>query len=264
MNSTRKFAAGLAFAAIALPLATFAQTTTSTGVNTQIQSLLTQIKALQQQIMQLVASSSASGGLHMGSTTGMMNPGQMGKAACIALNRNLGIGSHGDDVVGLQRRLKDEGDFDGPLSGFFGALTAKAMMKFQMRLGIASSTTGSVGPMTRGFFERECGKGLGKGDDGNKGNQGDDHGMPNAARISGTITAAASSSVTITPNGGQPRVVNITASTSIQIFVSATSTPTTGKPNQDGSLTAAIIKVGILPPPPMMGDDHGQGRGHDN
>ena len=51
-----------------------------------------------------------------------------------------------------------ENGFHGSPTGFFGPLTAQAMMKFQMRMGIASSTTGSVGPMTRGFFERECGR----------------------------------------------------------------------------------------------------------
>lgn len=96
--------------------------------------------------------------------SGQFTPsGQMGKMACITLNRNLGIGSRGDDVKSLQELLSEdpEDGFTAGATGFFGPLTAKALMHFQMNNGIASTTDGSVGPLTRGFFERRCGKGLG-------------------------------------------------------------------------------------------------------
>ena len=92
-------------------------------------------------------------------------PGQVAKMACITLSRNLGVGSRGDDVRRLQEMLAEDSEsgFHAPATGFFGPLTAKAMMRFQMHNGIATSTTGYIGPLTRGFFERRCGKGLDKG-----------------------------------------------------------------------------------------------------
>ncbi|MDO8517943.1 MAG: peptidoglycan-binding domain-containing protein [bacterium] len=90
-------------------------------------------------------------------------PGQVGKMACITLSRNLGLGSRGDDVKKLQEMLSEDqdSDFHSTATGFFGPLTAKAMIRFQMHNGIATSTTGYIGSLTRGFFERHCGKGLG-------------------------------------------------------------------------------------------------------
>gem|GEM_PF-981164 len=255
-------AAGLVAVALAVPFLAFAQTT---DVQSQIQSLLSQIKALQEQLKALVASSSASGGFDWmaSSTPGMMPPGQMGKGACVALNRNLRMGSQGDDVKGLQQMLKDDGDFQGGITGFFGQLTAHAMAAFQMHMGIASSTDGSVGPMTRGFFERKCGKGIGGGMSG---------GGIMGGRVSGTIAASSASSITIQNKDNKSVLVNITASTTIQVF-NGTSTPPTagtisdlvvgkmaaadGPQNQDGSIQAVHISVGILPPPPMMGGDDG-------
>jgi hypothetical protein len=104
--------------------------------------------------------------MNTGSSTpgmpGKMPPGQLGKLACIALNRNLGMGSQGDDVKNLQQFLMSDSSsgFAGTPTGFFGPITAQAVMRFQMSHGIASSSTGAIGPMTRGFFERECGRGL--------------------------------------------------------------------------------------------------------
>ena len=123
----------------------------------------------------------------MGSTTsplppglgqGGMPPGQIGKDVCIALNRNLGPGSRGDDVKSLQELLAEDPStgFTATPNGFFGPMTLRAMMHFQMNNGIAStsSASGFVGPMTRGFFERHCGEGLGNGNGGQEG----DHGGP--------------------------------------------------------------------------------------
>jgi hypothetical protein len=103
-----------------------------------------------------------------GSTTPWgMPPGQVGKMACITLSRNLGPGSQGDDVKKLQELLASDSSsgFTANPNGFFGPMTQRAMMHYQMEHGIASSSsaTGAVGPMTRGFFERACGNGLGGG-----------------------------------------------------------------------------------------------------
>lgn len=132
-------------------------TSTGSSVQDQIQALLKQIAALQAQLMQLLAARGT------GTTTPpVLPPGQVGKAACVALNRDLHMGDRGDDVKKLQEMLAEdsENEFVATPTGFFGPLTAKAMMRFHMRFGIASSSTGIVGPLTRGFFERSCGKGL--------------------------------------------------------------------------------------------------------
>lgn len=79
---------------------------------------------------------------------------------CVALLRNISIGTRGEDVKKLQERLNEEDDdaMHVPPTGTFGPMTARAMRIFQERHGVASSTSGSVGPLTRRYFERECGK----------------------------------------------------------------------------------------------------------
>ena len=136
-------------------------TPASGSLQQQIQALLQQIRALQQQIMQLVAN-------NIGSTTGtttppVIPPGQVGKGACITLNRDLSEGDSGDDVMNIQQMLAANASttgFNVAPTGFFGPLTVRAMMRFQEDNGIASSSSGYVGPLTRGFFERHCGEGL--------------------------------------------------------------------------------------------------------
>ena len=60
---------------------------------------------------------------------------------------NLNIGSTGADVTTLQTILSQKGFFSGPISGYFGALTAAAVKKFQTANGV--SPLGNVGPATR-------------------------------------------------------------------------------------------------------------------
>jgi peptidoglycan hydrolase-like protein with peptidoglycan-binding domain len=97
----------------------------------------------------------------IGSTTlSGMSPGQGGGQGCFTLNRNLGPGSQGDDVRQLQGFLAQNASttgFMGTTTGFFGPATARAMMYYQEHNGIASSSDGHVGPLTRLFFEHRCG-----------------------------------------------------------------------------------------------------------
>lgn len=131
------------------------------GVQEKIKSLLQQIALLQSQLAQLIAS-------RYGGTVDnppFIPPGQISKIACIELGRNLRHGDHGDDVRKLQVMLQSDPStgFTAEPTGFFGPITKKAMMKFQIKHGIVSSeieTDGSAGPLTRGFFNRSCGKGL--------------------------------------------------------------------------------------------------------
>lgn len=246
--------AGLLASALLFPTAALAQ---DASLEAQVKSLMSQIQSLQLQLKTLLASSSPmkkadlmreDKGEKMGEKMHMA-PGQMAKERCIMLNRNLRTGSQGEDVKKLQEMLAEDpaNGFMGKATGFFGPLTANAMAKFQHRLGIASSTDGTVGTMTRGFLERACGKGLGMQDDG-----------MHRAEVAGEITAAAASSITVTMREGKTRVVNVVASTTISVFSSSTSSPTVGTmadltvgkmvraegaPQADGSLTARHIKV---------------------
>jgi peptidoglycan hydrolase-like protein with peptidoglycan-binding domain len=70
--------------------------------------------------------------------------------------------------------------FSGAATGFFGPLTLRALVRFQGEFGIASSSSaGSVGPLTRGFFQRQCGNGLGNGN--SQGNGKNQDGNPMAS-----------------------------------------------------------------------------------
>jgi murein L,D-transpeptidase YcbB/YkuD len=58
----------------------------------------------------------------------------------------LKIGSIGDEVSALQQKLKDEGVYNGPVTGNFGKLTAAALKKFQKKHNLTQ--TGAIGPRT--------------------------------------------------------------------------------------------------------------------
>jgi len=61
--------------------------------------------------------------------------------------RNLQIGSAGDDVVELQKRLRDEGVYSGPITGYYGELTFAGVINYQAKYKIQQ--VGIVGPITR-------------------------------------------------------------------------------------------------------------------
>jgi len=157
-----------------MPLFAAAQTDSSTAL--QIQSLMSQITSLEQQLhtlMQSVASSSNSdkedGGMgRMGTTTppnvsNMMGEGGMSPkmGVCPVIARDLYLGVRGDDVSQLQGMLAREGFLSGATTtGYFGPMTARALGEFQKQSGIASST-GFFGPITRDFLRGHCGDGSG-------------------------------------------------------------------------------------------------------
>lgn len=139
--------------------ATVASSTPSTSgsILAQIQALIAQISALKSQILQLA------GSLHSGTASSTPMTFVNG---CPNPVRNLGVGSHGDDVRELQLFLASTSPDQFSASnatGFFGPLTAKAVAHFQELNGIASTSTGFVGPLTRSFFGKHCGDILGVG-----------------------------------------------------------------------------------------------------
>ncbi len=189
-------------------------------------------------------------------------PGQVGKAMCIALNRDLHAGSSGEDVKQFQQMLAQDpsSGFTGEPTGFFGPMTAKSAKHWQQNMGITPASSGAVGPQTRALMARRCGVGLGNGS------------MPGVLRsgtVVGTITANNGSSITLAnKEGSKNATVNITTSTTIDV-VSTSSPATTGSAsdlvvgkmamvqgtsNGDGTYTAIHIRVGmIVPPPPPPG-----------
>lgn len=68
-------------------------------------------------------------------------------ASAMAPRGDLELNDRGADVRILQERLRALGYFQGPVTGFFGPLTLKAVKEFQANRGLPS--TGYVGPLTR-------------------------------------------------------------------------------------------------------------------
>jgi peptidoglycan hydrolase-like protein with peptidoglycan-binding domain len=57
------------------------------------------------------------------------------------------LGSRGNEVTELQKRLTKEGFYTGPITGYFGKLTETAVKAYQKAHGI--DQVGIVGPKTR-------------------------------------------------------------------------------------------------------------------
>ncbi|MBM3261731.1 hypothetical protein FJY93_04975 [Candidatus Kaiserbacteria bacterium] len=136
-----------------------ATTTTGTDVNAQIAALLEKIQQLKQQIVQLTSSirdvvPDSNAGNGNTSTTPAVAHARM----CAHFARNLVAGSQGDDVRTLQHMLVEHGLLEADnATGFFGAHTQAALARFQTQFGVGSST-GTFGPLTRGFLQRWCAK----------------------------------------------------------------------------------------------------------
>lgn len=66
--------------------------------------------------------------------------------------KNLSVGSKGNEVVELQKKLKAEGYFNGPTNGNFGQQTKAAVQKYQKAKGVAQ--LGNIGPGTRAALNK--------------------------------------------------------------------------------------------------------------
>lgn len=91
-------------------------------------------------------------GANGGSNNGAGNNGATGVVlgeATFQFTKNLGLGSRGNDVIELQKRLKAEGFFKfNVTTGFFGPVTLQAVKAYQTAHGI-KPVSGFVGVLTR-------------------------------------------------------------------------------------------------------------------
>jgi len=127
MATTFAWAVSVAF----LPVAANAQSATDT--QSQIAALLAQIQTLQAQL-------NAQGGA----------PAAAPAAASYSFTKDLTLGSRGADVTALQTLLINEGYLSSSATGYFGAMTKAALIKYQMAKGI-SPASGFFGPKSRAF-----------------------------------------------------------------------------------------------------------------
>lgn len=137
MNTLTKVCAGMVTAGLLLPAAAFAQ-------STSMQTLLDQIKALQAQIMSL--------------QTQQKTLIQERNDAVKTLMTTLKQGAEGEDVQTLQALLAADAEVypEGRITGFFGALTAQAVKRFQKKNGLEQ--VGNVGPKTLAKLNDMLGK----------------------------------------------------------------------------------------------------------
>jgi peptidoglycan hydrolase-like protein with peptidoglycan-binding domain len=124
-----------------------ANATTADEIKAQIQSLLNQIDALQQQLSGLTSDTSIT-------TSTSSN-------SCPNLYRSLYRGARGSDVASLQRFLRSTGDFTYPeITNYYGSATERAVQNWQARNAVVSSGNagstgyGVVGPRTRAALQR--------------------------------------------------------------------------------------------------------------
>ena len=178
-----------------------------------------------------------------------MPPGQAGKEACVVLTRNLAIGSRGDDVRKVQELLAahPNAGFTVTPTGYYGPATARAMARWQQLNGVASSSTGSVGPLTRGFFERACAGNLSPDQEAQK-------------PVTGTISSIGSDSFVLTTPASTTVTVMLTASTTYKVLLTAESSrigtatdlavgktvSVIGMTNADGSIVARKVTINVL------------------
>ncbi|HEY4510500.1 MAG TPA: peptidoglycan-binding protein, partial [Candidatus Paceibacterota bacterium] len=173
----RKFILALSLGLLlVLPVTSFAQSGGDDVIT--IETLIAQIKALQQQILLLQQNSGGgSGAGNIGGGGTSTSGGTIVPEMCLRLTYSLYAGQTdavtGGEVSKLQQFLAGDASLypEGLVTGFFGPATERAVQRLQTKHGIISSgspdTTGYgfVGPQTRAVLQKEgvCGGGGGGG-----------------------------------------------------------------------------------------------------
>jgi peptidoglycan hydrolase-like protein with peptidoglycan-binding domain len=139
-----------------------ASTTPVSATTTRINILLSQIDILKRQLSALVQEVMSLGGIGT-STPAIGGVAQISvppTTTCTQFDRALGIGMKGTDIKELQQIIYENDPVfpKSAISGFFGAVTKSALMRFQVKFGI-TSPTGFMGPLTRDYINQECANG---------------------------------------------------------------------------------------------------------
>ncbi len=167
---------------------TSAYTSASASIEAQIQSLLTQVAQLRLQLSAMNGTAGSGNSIGMppvmctcplnyapgsseptpcscptGSGTGSVwssNGSVSGTSNnCPIYTRPLVVGIQGQDVSAYQSYLSNIGVYQGPVTGYYGPLTAKAVAQWQNQNGI--SAVGKVGPITGSAMANSCSVGSG-------------------------------------------------------------------------------------------------------
>lgn len=130
----------------------FASADTLSDLQAKVQSLVTEIAALQAQIQTLQSST-------------ITTPGTVPTTSavyCPVLSSTVTLGSYGDDVSKLQTYLAGQGIYSDEVTGYFGEKTQAAVRTWQTRNNLVisgdSSSTGwgTFGPRSRAFLATLC------------------------------------------------------------------------------------------------------------
>lgn len=177
----------------ATPVVNTTTNSNAAQIQAQAQALLAQIAALQAQISSYNTTTNVSTG------TGAVRDA----SSCPLIGRTLRQGISGDDVLRLQQFLARDSSLypEAIASGYYGALTEKAVQRWQVKYNIVSSGSpsstgyGVVGPRTAAAIALLC----------TTGSYGGVSGSTSQATVGGYIT--------VTPiSGAAPLLVNVTAS----------------------------------------------------
>lgn len=156
-----KVTLAVAAAVATLPLLASAQS--QADLTAQIQALLQQVTALQAQL----GSQNGTSGTGAQGISGLAQQSGVkvvDSSGCPQIGRSLKLGSAGDDVTRLQQFLaRDRSIYpEATVSGYYGALTAAAVQRWQAKFNIVSSGSadatgyGVVGPRTAAAISLQC------------------------------------------------------------------------------------------------------------
>ena len=125
----------------------------------ELNALLAEIAALQQQLLNLPPEPPPVTPAPSPAPTPVSPTGLISR--CPSLSRNLSRGMKGQDVLNLQVFLDQEGFFYGKPTGFFGPATEASVQEWQsaqgvIRTGTPESGFGVVGPRTRAAILNRC------------------------------------------------------------------------------------------------------------
>lgn len=150
---------------VAHPLTTHAQTNSSPALDT----LISQVDSLRARLHTILSDATPTPALELPLESGKLPTASVQQAAPAAapvsiptcdetiITRTLIYGVRGREVEILQKILSaDDSEYTAGITGYFGPSTRAAVIRFQAKYGIATSSDGTVGPRTRAFISSHC------------------------------------------------------------------------------------------------------------